>query len=188
VAVSAVTLPAIPVCTDPGDDLAVAAQTVFLNDLHAVAGNFDGIGNPSRMEGYEVPHAVQAFPHKVAGHGVVGQVAIDTFDLGMDAGVKPGFVLRLHDVATAAEFGAFGFGIESGGAEGQKESQRSGDGQDDQEKEACFPCGCAHGCSWTLNWVGIANLRPVARKIIKVNKFVNHPSKKKNGRGSWHEI
>jgi len=137
---TAVARPTVLVRADPGDDLAVAAQAVFLNDLGAMGGNFYGFRDPACVEGDKIPSAVHGLPHQVPGQGVVGQVAVYAFNLSMDAGVEPGFVLGLHDVAAAAEFRGFGFGVESGGAESQKDSQGSGHAQDDQDNEACSAC------------------------------------------------
>ena len=134
---SAVAKPTIPLLVDAGADLGMAAPAIISDKPLAAVRQADTIGNAAGVEGQPVLKTVNGFPGQVAGEGVIVEMAVYAGDAGMGPGVKPGFVLGLEDVAAAAEFGGFGFGVETGGAESQENSQGSGDGQDDQNYEAC---------------------------------------------------
>ena len=56
----------------------------------------------------------------MVGQKVIGQVTVNALDILVRPGVEPGFVFRMQDVVTAAEFRIFRLGVESRQAEGQE--------------------------------------------------------------------
>jgi hypothetical protein len=140
---AAVAEPALPLFINAGYGLGMAALAIFQNHRGTMVGNADSFGDETQMEGKKVFGAVQALPHQVS-HELMGQVAVRALGAVMGR-VTPGVLLRLHRVATAAELGALGPGVESGRSKAHKgpHTHNDYDDNDQIEQEARFP-GSAH--------------------------------------------
>ncbi len=72
------------------------------------------------------------------------QMAINAFDSSVGSLVKPGFELRLHDMAGCAEFGCLGACQELWRAKSNKEADSCADGPNDKKIFQFRPIGPFH--------------------------------------------
>jgi len=64
--------------------------------------------------------AVYDLPKGMAPGGIAGEMAVHALDAAVTAGVEPGLIAGLHDVAAAAKLRGAALGIKLERAEGQK--------------------------------------------------------------------
>jgi len=74
---SSMTGPALlAVGCNPGNNAFMAPDTVLLNESFATIRDLDGIFVDARMEEHQVSGPVDAFPQKMVGSIVIGQMAV----------------------------------------------------------------------------------------------------------------
>jgi len=110
----AMALPAEAYLVDVGNGAFVAADAVALHHFLTVAADVDPLGHPAGVKGQGIFHAVDAFPDIVNRLVLVRQMAVNTHLAPMGAGMGPGIILRLHDMAARAEGWSFRFRQEPG--------------------------------------------------------------------------
>lgn len=104
----------------------MAALAILQNYRGPTIGDANGFGDQARVKGQGILDTVHGLPEQVDGQVVVGQMAIDALEVLMGPGVKPGLILRLQYVATAAKIRRFRLGVEPRRPKSDKNRKRRG--------------------------------------------------------------
>jgi hypothetical protein len=120
-----VAVPAVPLLIDLHDSLLMASQAILLENLSAVPGDRDPLGNPAGIEQGDILHAVDSFPDIVNARIAVGEMTVHAEIAAMSAScVGPGLVFGLHDMAFGTERRMFGLCKELRWAKEKKNEQK----------------------------------------------------------------
>jgi hypothetical protein len=101
---SSMTGPAfLAVGRNSGNNAFMTPDAVLLNESFAPVRDLDGIFIDARMEEHQVSGTVDAFPQKMIGGIVIGQMTVNALNGPVHTGQKPGFILIVHDMTGIAE-------------------------------------------------------------------------------------
>jgi hypothetical protein len=89
----------------PGNNTFMTPDTILLNESFATIRDLDGSLVNSRMEEHQVSGTIDAFPQKMVGRIVIGQMAVNTLNGPVHTGLEPGFILIIHDMTGITEPG-----------------------------------------------------------------------------------
>ena len=77
----------------------MTADAIGLQDVLCMIRSPDEFGDPPGIENHHVFQAVQGFPDVMGGNVIARKMAVDTVYPAVRSFVKPGLILRLHDMA-----------------------------------------------------------------------------------------
>ncbi len=100
----------------------VATDTIGLHHFFPMYRERDRFRDLAGIKHSSVFHAVDGFPDVISTYIFMGKMTVDALDAAVRPGMKPGFILGLHDMAGSAEIRSLGFGHEFGGAEHHKKT------------------------------------------------------------------
>lgn len=81
----------------------MAPDAILLNESPAPVRDLNGIFVDARMKEHQVPGTIDAFPQKMIGSIVIGQMTVNALNGPVHPGHEPGFILVVHDMAGITE-------------------------------------------------------------------------------------